>query len=443
MTSTNTIVVGGGHAGVNLACMLAIDEPSVDYLVLERDDSLLVKWRKYRWEKFNLNTPIKYSLLYGQQDERDEWLLDRSIEGELERWDAHIAKLGIRHKLHSNVKNIEKDDEKDAFIVTVEESDPSNGTKSIVKYQSTNVVVCNGYYDKPTSPLPIANGIASARCGIKQHIAAANFQFNDLVDGSALLVGSGQTGIQVADLLLRYKPEVKLYLCTSTVKGCPRSFDSKDVFYWLEEMGILTMPRSAVEAIKETDPKKYESLRYPKAPVHGQTADVSPFSLHRRGVELMGHLDSVVHNEGDDDVTFVFKDDRAENLQCCYNGFLGISTAIKKHANSSLDSPNPPEWSNVELELLKESGRLVLSAKDENITNVIFCTGWSHDFAFLRGIKGIEGDLDKKIQAPDVITSRVIKGLFYCGFPTIGTLQSLNIVKFNLDTKVILDGIRK
>ena len=445
MNIINTIIIGGGHAGVNLACMLEIDEPSLDYLILERSENLLVKWRKFRWENFNLNTPIKYSLLYGQSDERDEWLLERSIDGELERWDAHIAKLGIKHKLHSNVKNIEKDDEKDTFIVSVEETDPTSGIKAVAKYHSMNVVVCNGYYDKPTVPSTIAEAISSTS-GIKQHIAAANFQFDDLVDGNALLVGSGQTGIQVADLLLRHRPEVKLYLCTSTVKGCPRGFDGKDLFYWLEEMGFLTMPRSAIEAIKEKDPKRYEALRYPKAPVQGPTTDVSPFSLHRRGVELLGHLDSVACNNeegGGGGITFLFKDDLAENLQCCYNGFVGFSNSIKKCADAPLDSPDPPEWSNIEPKLLEESGRLSINATDENITNIIYCTGWSHNFSFLNGIKGIKGDLDEKINAPDVITSRVTDGLFYCGFPTIGTLQSLNITKFNLDAKVIVDGLRR
>lgn len=84
-----------------------------------------------------------------------------------------------------------------------------------------------------------------------------------------------------------------------------------------------------------------------------------------------------------------------------------------------------------------------INATDENITNIIYCTGWSHNFSFLNGIKGIEGDIDAKINAPDVITSRVTDGLFYCGFPTIGTLQSLNITKFNLDAKVIVDRLRR
>ena len=92
------------------------------------------------------------------------------------------------------------------------------------------------------------------------------------------------------------------------------------------------MPRSAIEAIKEKDPKRYEALRYPKAPVQGPTVDVSPFSLYRQGVELLGHLDSVACNNEEDGgggITFLFKDDLAENLQCCYNGFLDFRIRSK------------------------------------------------------------------------------------------------------------------
>jgi cation diffusion facilitator CzcD-associated flavoprotein CzcO len=44
----STIIVGGGHGGVNLqlACMFKLEKPDKDYLVLERDSSLYSKWRK-------------------------------------------------------------------------------------------------------------------------------------------------------------------------------------------------------------------------------------------------------------------------------------------------------------------------------------------------------------------------------------------------------------
>jgi putative flavoprotein involved in K+ transport len=267
----NTIIVGGGHAGVNLACMLELEKKDEDYLVLERDDSLLVKWRKFRWEGFNLNTPVKFGLLYGQEDERMEndqkWLLERPLEGELERWDKHIAKLRVKHKLHSNMLKVTTMD--GSFLTTVQETNPENGEKSTITYQSKNVVVCNGYYDQPTRPKKLAESIPSD-CNIKQHLPAG-FKFNDLVDGNILLVGSGQTGVQIADLILHHRPDSKLYMCTSAVPGCPRGFQGRDLFDWLDEMTFLTLPRSWLDGLP---PEQFEPKRYGKAPVTGPTKEI-------------------------------------------------------------------------------------------------------------------------------------------------------------------------
>ena len=81
----NTLIVGGGHCGVNLACMIELDRgDDVDYLVVERAGELLDKWRRRRWDHFQINTPVRCSRLHGQADGREDWLLDRPIgEGEL------------------------------------------------------------------------------------------------------------------------------------------------------------------------------------------------------------------------------------------------------------------------------------------------------------------------------------------------------------------------
>jgi cation diffusion facilitator CzcD-associated flavoprotein CzcO len=64
----DTIIVGGGHAGVNLACMLEKEQPERRYLLLEKK-TLLNQWHDKRWDGFKLNTPHGYSKLYGQEDE--------------------------------------------------------------------------------------------------------------------------------------------------------------------------------------------------------------------------------------------------------------------------------------------------------------------------------------------------------------------------------------
>ena len=81
----NTLIVGGGHCGVNLACMIQLDPKNrgdgdpFDYLVVERAGALLDKWRSRRWDHFQINTPVRCSRLHGQVDGREGWLLDRPI----------------------------------------------------------------------------------------------------------------------------------------------------------------------------------------------------------------------------------------------------------------------------------------------------------------------------------------------------------------------------
>ena len=433
-TTKNTIIVGGGHAGVNLGCMLELEQPDEDYLILERSNALLIKWRQYRWEGFNLNTPVKFGMLHGQNDDREPWLLERPMEGELQRWDAHIAKLQVKHKLNSNVVQVtRKDGDEDTFETMVEEIHPETKEKMTVVYESKNVVVCNGYYDKPVKPIALSESIPSA---IKQH-QAAFLKFDDLHPGNVLLVGSGQTGVQVADLLLQNKPDVKLYLATSDVSGCPRSFQGRDLFEWLDEMKFLTMPRAALDSMPR---EKAESIKYKKAPVTGPTKEISPFSLYRRGVSLFGHLDRVESVEGRDDVTFHFKDDRAKNLKTCAEGYLGLLKTLRDHAGTP-DAPPAPEWDNLEDDLMNTSGPLSLSVKDNQISNVVWCTGWSHDFSWLH-CQCKDDDFDQRTKAPDVIVSKSVPGLFYCGFNWIGTLQSLNLVEFDHDAKIILDNLK-
>ena len=76
-TVVNTIIVGGGHAGVNLACLLELQQEKnmgvgvsrPDYLILEKENTLLSKWRDQRWDNFQMNTPIIFCRLYAFGDD--------------------------------------------------------------------------------------------------------------------------------------------------------------------------------------------------------------------------------------------------------------------------------------------------------------------------------------------------------------------------------------
>jgi cation diffusion facilitator CzcD-associated flavoprotein CzcO len=56
-TTINTIIVGGGQAGLSVSHFLK--ELSVDHVVLEQASLPGEAWRNHRWDSFTLNTPAE------------------------------------------------------------------------------------------------------------------------------------------------------------------------------------------------------------------------------------------------------------------------------------------------------------------------------------------------------------------------------------------------
>ena len=62
-TRMNTVVVGGGQAG--LAVSYHLSRQARDHVVLEQAGKPANAWRNHRWDSFTLNTPNWQSLLPG------------------------------------------------------------------------------------------------------------------------------------------------------------------------------------------------------------------------------------------------------------------------------------------------------------------------------------------------------------------------------------------
>jgi len=58
----NTIVIGGGQAGLVIGYYLA--RQGRDFVILEANDHIGASWRK-RWDRLQLFTPVRYSRLPG------------------------------------------------------------------------------------------------------------------------------------------------------------------------------------------------------------------------------------------------------------------------------------------------------------------------------------------------------------------------------------------
>lgn len=223
------VVIGAGQAG--LAVSHELRRRGVDHLVLERD-RVAATWRG-RWDSFTLVTP--------------NWTLalpDQRYDGP--QPEGHVPRDEIVGFLQRFA------DERAGPVtegVAVEslEADPEGGFRlatSEGELRAAEVVVATGAYQKAHRP---AHG-GDPPGGLTVIDAEDYRNPGQLAAGPVLVVGSGQTGCQLADDLLRDGREV--LLACGRAPWLPRRCDGIDVVTWLArtpwfEMSLDGLPSPA------------------------------------------------------------------------------------------------------------------------------------------------------------------------------------------------------
>src|SRR6516164_10380127 len=151
-TSVNTVVVGGGQAGLSVSHFLA--RHAVEHVVLEQADRPAEAWRNHRWDSFTLNTPNWQSRLPGAEDpgaNSDGFASREEIVGYFEAY-ARRVRLPIRYC--ARVSSVERDPRSGMFVVTIEGGE---------RIQTRNVVIATGLYQTPKVPAFAADLPAGVR----------------------------------------------------------------------------------------------------------------------------------------------------------------------------------------------------------------------------------------------------------------------------------------
>jgi putative flavoprotein involved in K+ transport len=279
---------------------------------------------------------------------------------------------------------------------------------------------------------------------VKQH-TSRGFDDSTLGSGAVLVVGSGQSGCQIAHLLTKPDAAVtrKVYLCVGKTGGCCRNYKGEDLFFWLQRMKFLQMPK---EAFLDMPPLQAEAVRYAPPPVTGPYHALSPFSLHRQGVNLLGRLKSV---EGPKlGIT-----DHAANLQHILagvgrlNGMVNafIQKWTKDNDGEDWEPADAPEWTlrDDEAHLVEDQGPAEVDLQEAGVTDVLWATGYSFDLSYLLdGVPQVAEELEPKHGYPTELISKVVPGLFFTGFPWLTHIQSQNLVGMDADHAKILEHLR-
>ena len=348
-----TIIIGGGQAG--LATSYQLMQRGREHIVLEQAAQAGNAWRNGRWDSFTLLTPNWSIRIPGAEymgDAPDVFMERNELVNYFEGYVEHFN-LPVHYGIQ--VTSVEKIAEKNRYLVRSDDA----------TWEAQNVVIATGLFQQPKIP-SFATNLPST---ITQ-ISSGKYRNPDaLVPGSVLVVGSAQSGCQIAEEL--YKAGRKVYLSTGSAGRVPRRYRGKDIFRWFQLTGFLDR---TVDQLPSPQAKFAGSLHV-SSKGGGHALNLHQFS--HDGVTLLGRLQGV-----HDDRIWLDKNLK-DNLARADQSEVDITKMVDSYiSDNGLDAPleELPKLHNG----YDQEEILELDLQDAGITTCIWSMGYRFDFKLVK-----------------------------------------------------------
>lgn len=299
---TDTLIVGGGQAGLSLSANLTAGRHR--HVVLERG-RVGERWRSERWDSLHMLTPNWLNRLDRGRPhaDRDGFLSRDEFVRYLKEY-ARSFRLPVRQ--HVDVLSVERD--RRGFRVKTDGGE----------WVTRRVVVATGDSIVPFRP-PAA---ADLPPGIAQLDAARYRNPEQLAAGPVLVVGAGPSGLQIAAELRRAGR--KVVLAVGRHARAVRRYRGHDIWHWLERLGHLD---HSVDSVPR------EARRTPSFGLSGQKGgeELDLGTVAKLGVTLAGRLTAISGStvSFDDNLqrTVADADDRLFELLAVIDRYVGSPSA--------------------------------------------------------------------------------------------------------------------
>ena len=220
VTYVDVLVVGAGQAALALAHHL--NDTRHSYLLVDAAPQIGHSWRS-RWDSLHLFTPSEHDALpgmpfpaapgtYPSKDDVADYLRD------------YAEAFAIPTRLNTRVERLRRHE--DLYI-----ADTSNG-----QILARHVVIAAGPFQRAVIPT-LGKSLPPH---VTQLHSSAYRNPEQIPDGSVLVVGGGNSGLQIAaELCDAHEVTVAVGSRQSYV---PQDFLGRDLFWWMTRLGVMTAP---------------------------------------------------------------------------------------------------------------------------------------------------------------------------------------------------------
>lgn len=381
----DVVVIGGGQAGLAMSAVL--QQRGVEHIVLERH-RIAERWRTERWESLRFQFPNWSMALPGWEyagDDPDGFAHWTEV---LRIIEEYAARNGAPVREQTEVIDLHA--ENGGFLLRVPGG--TIGTRA--------VVVATGPFQRPRMP-PLSAAVPPS---VLQTDPTRYRNPGDLPDGAVLVVGSGASGCQIAEELMRAGRTV--FLAVSRHRRVPRRFRGNDVYWWLERMGRFA------QTIDGFPDRKWP----PSTVVTGVDGgyDVNVRQMAAGGVRVVGRVVAISSGK----VTLARNAN--EILDEADAVFAGFVSAARDHATANPDlelGDDEPETLSAPTIPIADVDSLDLRA--ENVAAIVWATGYDHDYQWLH-VPVLDWG-GRPVQRRGVTT---VPGLYFLGLHWMHTFKS-------------------
>ncbi|MCR4265177.1 MSMEG_0569 family flavin-dependent oxidoreductase [Nitratireductor sp. ZSWI3] len=402
------VIVGGGQAGLSVAYNL--EKKNIRYVVFERHEKFH-SWRVNRWDSFCLVTPnwqcrlpdFHYDKQFGGTDPHGFMLRDEIID----YLDAFAATFAPNIVEHVAVNRVSPRAQGGYLVET-----------SAGIWTCDQVVVATGGYDDPIEP-----GYAKKLDPSIMQLHSVSYRNPEqLPSGATLIVGTGQSGVQIMEDFVRAGR--KVHLAVGPAPRSPRKYRGRDATDWLNDAGHYD-----ITIAEHPDPIKAltQTNHYMSGRDGGKEIDLRRWHVES-GVSLYGSLANM------DGRRVEFLPDLKKNLDDADASYVRICEQIDAYIERmGIDVPPAPPFEKLwepECEITE------IDAAELGITSVIWAIGFRPDYSWLQA--DVFDERGKPVFDRGITSE---PGLYFIGLGWLNTWGSGRFLGIEEDSSYLAEAI--